>query len=111
MSTPPAAAITLLREGHRVADVVRWTRSSRWHLLLAIWGAGMVVDPNTDTAYPPPVDKTGSPWRDWGRENGWPNLDDYGRLPAGLMAAYLAAHQHDRGALRRAGQAHHRRSA
>jgi hypothetical protein len=71
----------------------------------------MVVDPATDTAYYPPVDKTGAPWRVWARENGWPFLADAGRLPPGLMDAYLAAHSHDRTALRRAEQSWHPRSA
>lgn len=102
MSAPPTSAMQLLCDGHPVAKVCQWTGVSRWHLQLAIHANGMYIDRDTDTAHVIPVEQTGPPWRIWGRSNGWPDLDDAGPLPPGLMVAYEAAVKSDREAIRRA---------
>lgn len=111
MSAPPSAALRLLREGHTVARVIEWTGCNRWHLVLALHAEGMYVDRATDKAALIPVEETGAPWRRWARRNGWPDLPQYGVLPEGVMRGYKASVKADREALRRAEQAHHRRTA
>ncbi len=100
MTAPPSAALRLLREGHTVARVIEWTGVSRWPLTLALHAEGMYVDRHTDTARAIPVEQNVAAWRIWARANGWPNLNDLGKLPPGLMDAYLQAHPEDQLAAR-----------
>jgi len=97
---PPSAAIRLVLDGHTVARVIEWTGCNRWHIERTLQRCGYLIDPNTDLAHEPEPDVEQTPWRAWARDNGWPSLGDAGRLPEGLMDAYIAANPHDLAAVR-----------